>query len=95
MSPVPSEHRYCEDFGQQDSKKNRFSSENHHDCQADIYQTETDFSPPRTPTFYKSVRYYDNSPTHLKITKSTDGRRESSSEKSNIQSSDEWDRQTY
>lgn len=92
MSPPPPEHLYCEDFGQNDPKRNRFSVDNH---RANIYETETDVSPPRTPTFFHSVRHYSDSPTNPKITKSTDGRRDSSSEKSNIHSSDEWDRRTY
>lgn len=99
MSPPPPDHRFSEEFVEQDRYRSHHYSPERHGYPTDLYETETDFSPPRSPRspeLYdqdRSYRYF--SPTLPMKNKSTKESKDSSSEKSNILSSDEWDRQTF
>lgn len=97
MSPPPPDHRYSNNFMEQKRyENNRYSPDDRHDYLTDIYDTETDFSPPRSPPrspeSYRDRNYRNYSPGVPTKKKST---RKGISEKSSILDYDEWDRQTF
>lgn len=95
MSPPPPDHRFVPNFVEPNRyENNRYSPD---DYPGDLYETETDFSPPRSPPrspdFYRGRNYRNYSP-EVPIKKKSN-RKGSSSDKSSILDSDEWDRQTF
>lgn len=84
MSPPPL-NLYTDNFLDQRYENERFSPDRE-DYTTDLYETETDFSSPRSPP--RSPEFYRNR-------KSTFARKGSSSEKSSIFDFDDWDRQTF
>lgn len=95
MSPPPPDHRYSDDY----CEKNRYRNHRYSPSQeypTNLYETETDFSPPRSPEMYQHDRNYKYFPPALQNKKKSSLEcKGSSSEKSNVLSSDEWDRQTF
>lgn len=104
MSPPP--NNYVDDRGRY--SPHRYSPDSRYDYgySRDLYETETDFSPPRSPEPYRRERNsyrernrdYSPSPPpqhqHKKRTSLGKGSN-NSSDKSSIISSDEWDRRTF
>lgn len=85
--PLPNNDRYL----------GRYSPDSRYDdYPTDLYETETDFSPPRSPEPYRRERsnyhrnYSPSPPPKQKYSKGSN-----SSDKSSILSSDEWDRRTF
>lgn len=102
ISPPPPDHRFPpNDYGNERERfdRNRYSPDNRYEAYPnDMYdETETDFSPPRSPESYRRERSYRNyspsPPLSQSNRKKTTASKGSSS--SSILSSDSWDRRTF
>lgn len=104
MSPPP--NNYVDDRGRYSPRRYSMDSRYDNDYSRDLYENETDFSPPRSPDPYRRERNsyrernrdYSPSPPpqhqHKKRTSLGKGSN-NSSDKSSVISSDEWDRRTF
>lgn len=97
MSPPPADHRFAGEFVQEERYgSHQYSPNERHEYPTIFYETEADFSPPRSSELYEQNRNYRHfQPTLPSKNQSAKERKGSSSEKSNTLSSDEWDRQTF
>lgn len=103
LSPPPPDHRYApNDYGSDRERydRNRYSPEDsrYGDYPTDMYETEADYSPPRSPQPYRRDRNYRNYSPSPPPPPSNGGRKKSTASKgsgSSVISSDEWDRRTF
>lgn len=96
-SPIPHNQRFVDVYGDKDGyhSKRRYSRDEF----TDLYDTETDFSPPRSPGRFQcgdNLKIFTSHPTQNKSSNASKGSNSSSSsDKSCVVVSDEWDRRTF
>lgn len=93
MSPTVPDFRYAnKSVGQ---SNHRYDSDERENSTADLYETEVDFSPSRSPEVFNPERSYRAYSPDQSIKNKLSRIRKGSDEKNSFNSSDNWDRQTF